>query len=180
MPHRKNLPLYVPLILFAPLVGLFVLGLRGGDPSRLPSALQGQPLPAFTLKGLGGAGGFTHTDILQKNQPALLNIWASWCAPCRQEHPLLMALQKKGVAIYGLNYKDNEKAAMRFLGQLGNPYTRIGADRTGTAAIELGVYGVPETFLISADGIILARHVGALTPDFIKTLAPHFNLAAAQ
>ncbi len=176
MPHREKLRLYVPLALFALLVGLFALGLASGDPSRLPSALQNKPLPAFALKPLGTQNGFTHTDILQNNQPSLLNIWASWCAPCRQEHPLLMALQKKGVAIYGLNYKDNEKAALRFLSQLGNPYTRMGADRTGAAAIELGVYGVPETFLISADGIILARHVGAVTPDFIKTLAPHFNL----
>jgi len=152
---------------FAPLavaVGfslLFLAGLFMGDPSRLPSAYQDKPLPAFALDGLAGAQGFSNMD-LATGRPVLLNIWASWCGPCRDEHPALMQLAEVGVPIFGLNYKDNETAAQRFLSRLGNPYRAVGADKTGAVALELGVYGVPETFLLDAQGHVVLRHVGPL------------------
>jgi cytochrome c biogenesis protein CcmG/thiol:disulfide interchange protein DsbE len=161
------------LLRFAPLglaVGFFILFLAGlsmGDPSRLPSAYQDKTLPAFSLPGLEGKSGFSNED-LATGQPVLLNIWASWCGPCRDEHPALMQLAEAGIAIYGLNYKDNEAAAARFLGRLGNPYRAMGADKTGRVALELGVYGVPETFLLDAQGRVVMRHVGPLEAQVLQ------------
>lgn len=152
---------------FAPLavaVGfslLFLAGLFMGDPSRLPSAYQDRPLPEFSLTGLQGTSGFSQAD-LATGKPVLLNVWASWCGPCRDEHPALMQLAQAGVPIFGLNYKDNEAAALRFLTRLGNPYLAVGADKTGKVALELGVYGVPETFLLDGQGRVMLRHVGPL------------------
>lgn len=167
---------YFPILGFAALIGLFVLGLQKGDPSDLPTALQDRPLPEFALAGLvDGEEGFSSEDLKQ-GRPSLLNVWASWCAPCRKEHPDLMMLQENAVPIYGLNYKDRAEAATRFLGRLGNPYEKTAADHTGRVAIELGVYGVPETFVISAEGKILDRHTGPLTEEFIKKIASLFNV----
>ena len=166
--------LLLPLLVFVGLAGLFWLALNGGDPSTLPSALVGKPVPAFTLPpieelaGDGGAvEGFSAAD-LATGQPIIVNVWASWCVPCHDEHPLLMALAKeKGVRLYGINYKDDPAAARRFLGRYGNPFARVGADRSGRVAIDWGVYGVPETYVITGDGKIALRHVGPLTEETI-------------
>ncbi|MGB6390003.1 MAG: DsbE family thiol:disulfide interchange protein [Methyloceanibacter sp.] len=167
--------LALPLLIFASLAGLFWLALYSGDPSHLPSALLGKPVPPFGLpkiEGLTGEGGgaepFGAAD-LATGQPTIVNVWASWCVPCREEHPLLMQLAKQpGVRLYGINYKDDPSAARRFLGRYGNPFARVGADRTGRVAIDWGVYGVPETYVITGDGKIAYRHVGPLTEEAIR------------
>jgi cytochrome c biogenesis protein CcmG/thiol:disulfide interchange protein DsbE len=165
--------LLVPLLVFASLAGLFWFALRGGDPSTLPSALLGKPVPQFTLppiEGLtgGAAEGFSQSD-LASGTPTIVNVWASWCVPCHDEHPLLMALAKEpGMRLYGINYKDDPAAARRFLGRYGNPFERVGTDRSGRVAIDWGVYGVPETYVITGDGKIALRHVGPLTEDIIR------------
>lgn len=152
---------FVPLGIALAFLVLFLVGLFMGDPTRLPSAYQDKKLPAFTLSGLGSLPGFDD-KALADGQPVLLNIWASWCGPCRDEHPALMQLATAKVPIFGLNYKDGEAAALRFLGRLGNPYRAVGADKSGQVALELGVYGVPETFLLDAQGRVVLRHVGPL------------------
>jgi cytochrome c biogenesis protein CcmG/thiol:disulfide interchange protein DsbE len=165
--------LLVPLLVFASLAGLFWFALRGGDPSTLPSDLLGKPVPQFTLppiEGLtgGAAEGFSQSD-LASGTPTIVNVWASWCVPCHDEHPLLMALAKEpGMRLYGINYKDDPAAARRFLGRYGNPFERVGTDRSGRVAIDWGVYGVPETYVITGDGKIALRHVGPLTEDIIR------------
>ena len=128
-------------------------------------------MPPFTLppiEGFADAEGFQATD-LAKGEPTIVNVWASWCVPCHEEHPLLLELAKQpGVRLYGINYKDDPAAARRFLGRYGNPFARVGADRSGRVAIDWGVYGVPETYVIGGDGKIAFRHVGPLTEDAIK------------
>ena len=129
---------------------LFLFALQKGDPSSLPSVLINKHVPAFSLSPLqtnhseNGFNGFDASDM-KKGDLSLLNIWASWCVPCREEHPALMSLARAGVPIYGLNYKDKPEAAIRFLSGLGNPYKKIGMDKDGRVAIGFGVYGVPET-----------------------------------
>ncbi len=166
---------FVPLVVAAIFAALFFAGLFLGDPSRLPSAYEGKLLPAFELPQLGKNEPLTH-HMLATGSPVLVNIWASWCAPCRQEHPALMHLADQGVAIFGLNYKDNLPAARRFLGRLGNPYRAIGVDKNGQVALDMGVYGVPETFLLDGEGRVVLRHVGALTEDVLTTkILPYFS-----
>lgn len=164
----------IPVILFGALSLLFLVQLLTGDPSRVPSALIGKTVPAQNLPALAGLTrgerdipGFDATT-LKAGKVSIVNVFASWCAPCRVEHPLLMEmaasdLARSGkLAIIGLNYKDEPENARRFLGALGNPYARVGADRDGRNAIEWGVYGVPETFLIGPDGVVLDKLVGPL------------------
>jgi cytochrome c biogenesis protein CcmG/thiol:disulfide interchange protein DsbE len=166
----------LPLVVFVGLAGLFWYALHTGDPSRLPSAMIGKPVPQFDLpplKGLKGKDGapvpgFSAAD-LAGGKPTIVNVFASWCVPCLQEHPTLLALSKKpGIRIFAINYKDDQDSARRFLGRYGNPFTRVGVDRTGRTAIDFGVYGVPETYVITADGKIAYRHVGPLTEQAIK------------
>jgi len=159
---------YAPLVIAAGFFLVFYFALFGGDPGRLPSALEGKRLPSFSLAWQGKEAALTARDLVT-GQPVLLNVFASWCGPCRDEHPLLMQLAAQGVPIFGLNMKDAPDAAQRFLGQLGNPYRAIGADRSGRVGIELGVYGVPETFVLDAQGRVLTRYAGPLTPDVLKT-----------
>jgi len=167
----------LPFVIFAALAGLFWYALHTGDPSRLPSAMLGKPVPDFTLTPLDGLKGedgaavpsFDATD-LAAGQPTIVNIFASWCVPCLQEHPLLMALaEEPGLRIFAINYKDDPASARRFLGRYGNPFARVGTDRSGRVAIDFGVYGVPETYVISSDGKIAYRHVGPLTEEAIAT-----------
>jgi cytochrome c biogenesis protein CcmG/thiol:disulfide interchange protein DsbE len=168
----RRLLYLIPVLVFAGIgIGL-ALGLTR-DPSILPSALIGKPVPDFKLPGVAGLDrpGLSSADL--KGKPALVNVFASWCVPCRAEQPLLLRLADSGVPIYGINYKDKPGQVNAWLNQLGNPYKRIGADQSGRVAIDWGVYGVPETFVIDADGRIRHKFVGPLMPqDVDQTLLP--------
>lgn len=181
-PRRRSLVFYLPILVFAGLVVLFLFRFKAGDPSTLPSALLGKPVPSFALPAVEGLDrpGFATADFTS-GKVALVNVFASWCAPCHQEHPLLMELAKDTrFVIFGINQKDKPENARRFLGKLGNPYARVGADAEGRASIEWGVYGVPETFVVSGDGRILYRHVGPITEASLKTkLMPEIEKALA-
>jgi cytochrome c biogenesis protein CcmG/thiol:disulfide interchange protein DsbE len=168
----RRLIFALPLLVFAAVGVYFYLGL-GRDPSAVPSALLDRPVPAFDLPPLLEAKpGLAQSDLGQ-GRPALVNVFASWCAPCKAEHPLLMRLAAEGVPVHGINYKDRPEDARRFLAQLGDPYARIGVDRDGRAAIEWGVYGVPETFVVDGAGRIRHRHVGPLTErDLDRVIRP--------
>ena len=165
-----------PLAIFAVLAAIFAFALRSGDPSKLPSALIGKHVPAIELApvegltdGNGPVGGFTGID-LAKGHVSVVNFWASWCLPCVQEHPLLVALKERtGVRVYGVNYKDQPAAARRFLGRYGNPFVAVGVDGNGRAAIEWGVYGMPETFVVNGRGEIVYKHVGPITPEALES-----------
>lgn len=173
---RSLLLAILPLAVFLALAGIFYKQLAaGGGSMDIPSALVGKPAPATTLEPLAGLLENGEqvpalTPEVLSGEYTLVNIWASWCAPCRLEHPLLVALGQSGeLRIAGLNYKDSRENALRFLGQLGNPYHAVGIDPNGRAAIEWGVYGVPETFLVGPDGTILHKHVGPLTAEVLET-----------
>ncbi|HEX4872343.1 MAG TPA: DsbE family thiol:disulfide interchange protein [Nevskiaceae bacterium] len=150
----------IPLALALGLVALLGVGLTL-KPGEVPSPLIGKPVPAFALPVLGGDG--LQDQRLLQGRPRLVNFWASWCTPCLEEHPLLLRLaREQGVEIIGINYKDEPAAAQAWLSRHGNPFQLILADRLGSAGLDWGVYGVPETFLIGADGRILAKHIGPL------------------
>ncbi|HTV68040.1 MAG TPA: DsbE family thiol:disulfide interchange protein [Rhizobiaceae bacterium] len=180
-PTRKRSKLvFLPLIFFAALAGVFLMQLLSGrDISVVPSALIGEPAPETHLPPLAGANLPGIESSAFAGKVTLVNVWASWCAPCREEHPLLVELAKdKRFAIAGLNYKDRPENAKTFLDGLGNPYSAIGVDETGRTGIEWGVYGVPETFLVGKDGVILFKHVGPLTLDAVRTaLLPEIEKA---
>jgi cytochrome c biogenesis protein CcmG/thiol:disulfide interchange protein DsbE len=171
----SRLGLALPFLLFAVLAALFWYALYGGDPSRLPSALIGKPVSEFNLPPIdglladsGAVPGFSSSDLAQ-GEPTIVNVFASWCAECQAEHPLLLSLAKEpGVRLFGIDYKDDSASARRFLGRYGNPYTRVGADAYGRVAIDFGVYGVPETYVVTGDGKIAYRHVGPLSEAAIK------------
>lgn len=162
----------VPLIGFAALVGLFIVGL-GKDPSTIPSPLLGRPAPAFNLPQLIDAQA-TFSPEQMKGQVWILNVWASWCVSCRQEHPLFVELSRKSIVpIYGLNYKDDPNDGRRWLSQLGNPYVVSVSDLSGDVGIDYGVYGVPESFVIDKEGVVRYKHVGPVTrEDWKKTFEP--------
>jgi cytochrome c biogenesis protein CcmG, thiol:disulfide interchange protein DsbE len=164
----KTLKFLIPLALFLVLAGFLARGLKL-DPREVPSPLIGKPAPVFTLSRLEAADRLVKREELL-GKPWVLNVWASWCAPCREEHPLLVEFAKRKLApVYGLNYKDTRPNAQNFLRQLGNPYEASLFDGDGRVGIDFGVYGVPETFVIDAQGIIRFKHVGPLTPDVIRT-----------
>jgi cytochrome c biogenesis protein CcmG/thiol:disulfide interchange protein DsbE len=165
--------LYVlPVLVFVGVgIGLAV-GLTR-DPSTLPSALIDKPVPTFELPPIEGMPGDGLSSADLEGQVSLVNVFASWCVPCRAEHPLLMALAERSVVINGIDYKDPAEQAAEWLHELGNPFARIGADRSGRVAIDFGVYGVPETFVVDRDGRIRHRHVGPLRArDVEETLLP--------
>lgn len=187
-PRRRSAMVVVPVVLFLALAAVFAFALKTGDPSKLPSALIGKRAPAITLQGLDGlvdgprtVPGFSATE-LAAGKPIVVNFWASWCGPCVDEHPLLMALKARhGVTILGVNYKDQPAAARRFLGRYGNPFEAVGVDGNGRAAIEWGVYGMPETFVLNGQGEIVHKHVGPLTPAAIETkILPALKAAGAK
>ena len=167
---------FVPLIIVGALTLLFMIALYSGDPSRLPSALIGKPVPQFSLppvEGIAQTGRATPsfgTPELASGQVSIVNVWASWCGPCIQEHPLLTSLKQQdpGIKLMGINYKDEPQAALRFLNRLGNPYDALGADRTGRVAIDWGVYGVPETYVVDGKGQIVHKVVGPLSEAIIR------------
>ena len=152
----------IPFVVFTLLVVFFWRGLAL-DPHHLPSAQLGKSLPAFKLPRLGDNQGVM-SDSTLRGHVALLNVWASWCAACTEEQFFLLQLAREGVLIYGLNYKDKPDDASTWLAEWGNPYKVVGMDITGKVAIDLGVYGAPETFLVDTSGIIRYRHVGVLNP----------------
>jgi cytochrome c biogenesis protein CcmG, thiol:disulfide interchange protein DsbE len=163
----------LPLIGFGVLAAFFLVRLYGGDPSRIPSALIGQPAPQTALPALEGLmrDGTAVPGLdpsMFKGKVSLVNVWASWCVPCHDEAPLLTELGKdKRLQLVGINYKDVAENARRFLGRYGNPFSVVGVDGNGRAAIEWGVYGVPETFIVGRDGTIVYKLVGPITPENI-------------
>jgi cytochrome c biogenesis protein CcmG, thiol:disulfide interchange protein DsbE len=182
---RKSRLALLPIVLFGAIGLMFFLALRTSDPSKLPSTLIGKPAPKLelaALEGLNDSGrtvpGITPADLM-RGTPVIVNFWASWCAPCVGEHPLLIILKEKsGVPLIGVNYKDQAAGARRFLGRYGNPFNAVGVDPNGRAAIEWGVYGMPETFIVDAQGRIAYKHIGALTPEAVDTvLIPAINKA---
>lgn len=168
-----------PLVALVALIGLFAFNLDR-DPQFVPSALLNKPVPDMSLPAIDDTidkPGFAPSDFT--GQVTLVNVFASWCIPCRDEHPLLMQMAREGVVIYGINQKDAPENARKFLNDLGNPYTRIGADRDGRAAIEWGVYGVPESFVVNAQGVITYKHTGPLNQNSIEQgLKPALAAAA--
>lgn len=173
----------LPLILFLGLAGVFGSQLLADkDSSIIPSALIGERAPALALQPLEGSGVPTLDKAAFAGKLTLVNVWASWCVPCRHEHPLILRLSKDTrLNVVGLNYKDKPENALRFLGELGNPFAAIGVDPNGKAAIDWGVYGIPESYLVSADGTILYKKVGPfddravreeLMPAIEKALTP--------
>ena len=156
-----------PLLLFALLVALLHDGLDK-DPSKLPSAFLAKPLPQFNAPFLEGGETFTSTDLA--GEVWLLNIWASWCGPCLLEHPNVTWLAEQGIPVVGLNYKDARQNALAWLQRNSNPFTHTVQDLDGRIGIELGVYGVPETFLVDGNGMVVHKHVGPMTAEDAKAL----------
>ena len=155
----------LPLIVFVALAAIFLMRLDSSvGPDVVPSVLIGKPAPDFSLPALAGAGvpGLSRADL--DGQPTLVNIFASWCVPCRQEHPVLERIAKDGrIRLVGIDYKDKPANALALLHDAGNPYAAIGTDETGRTFIDWGAYGVPETYLVGADGIIVKKYIGPLT-----------------
>ena len=185
-PTRRRLLVLLPLLIFLALAALFFFRLGSGDPSRIPSALIGRPVPQTDLPPI--------PSLARDGQPVpgmaaaefqgpvtLLNVWASWCVPCHDEAPLLMQLaEDKRIRVVGINYKDRPADARRFLGRYGNPFAAVGADENGRASIDWGVYGVPETFLVGRDGRIAYKLVGPITPQNLDSvLKPQIEKALA-
>ena len=185
-PRQPGFLVLLPIAVFAALAILFAIRLGAGDPSRVPSALIGRKVPGFDLPPLAGVAasggaalpGLADRDLVGKGV-TIVNVWASWCGPCRVEHPLLERLAREpGARMVGMNYKDKPEAAARFLQILGNPFSAIGRDETGRTAIDWGVYGVPETFIIGTDGTVRHKHVGPLTPESLPAFQAALKAAA--
>lgn len=174
-PWRRRALLLAPLGLAAA-AGLGFLGMLRGlrtgdyDPRGVPSALIGRPVPDFALPPLEGSGrpGLAAADLRAPGRPVLVNFFASWCLPCVVEHPMLMRLSRQGVPVHGVSYKDRPADSLAFLRRHGNPYDRLGVDEPGRVAIEWGLYGVPETYLLDREGIIRWRWAGPLTEEVLR------------
>ena len=173
-----------PFLIFAGLAAVFMVGLQG-DPSKLPSALLDKPAPSLDLPALEGLTrnnspipGLASSE-LTGNGVTVVNVFASWCGPCRDEHPQLVELAKRtDIRVIGLNYKDQRENAVRFLNALGNPYSAVGVDATGRTAVDWGVYGVPETFIINNEGKIVYKFTGPISPSkLIEELVPAIEKA---
>lgn len=164
----KSLRFFIPLLALGALVIFLGAGLKL-NPKEVPSPLIGKPSPQFNLPRLDNAA--THIrreDMLGKVW--MLNVWASWCVACREEHPLLVEFsRKKLLPIYGLNYKDDRNAGLKWLGNFGNPYDASLFDQDGRVGIDFGVYGVPETFIMDREGVVRFKQIGPLTPEVIRT-----------
>jgi cytochrome c biogenesis protein CcmG, thiol:disulfide interchange protein DsbE len=185
--RRRSVFVLLPLMAFLLLAGLLFFRLGSGDPSRIPSALIGHSIPPTDLPALAGlerngqpVPGLTNDTF--KGAVTLVNVWASWCVPCHDEAPLLEQLSNdKRIQIVGINYKDSPDNARRFLNRYGNPFTAAGADENGRTAIDWGVYGVPETFLVGRDGRIAYKLIGPINADNLaKVLEPEIEKAAAR
>lgn len=177
MAERRISPLMIlPPVIFIALAVMFYVGMNRDDPRALPSTREGQVAPPLTLSELGGGAPFG-AEELQADGVKLVNFWASWCTPCRAEHPQLEQLAREGVVIYGINYKDDPSKALRFLSDMGNPFTALAADPQGRTAIDWGLYGVPETFIIDGNGVVVKRFAGPIT---VKVLEETIRPAMAQ
>ncbi|MBW6494806.1 MAG: DsbE family thiol:disulfide interchange protein [Burkholderiaceae bacterium] len=169
---RGRFAVYTPLVIFLVMAVFLGIGLTM-DPRELPSPLIGKAVPVFSLPAVKGRElGLASADL--KGEVSLVNVFASWCVACREEHPLWMQMARSGVVpIHGLNYKDKPDDAQAWLDELGDPYTRTGADISGRVGIDWGVYGVPETFVIDRNGVIAYKHIGAITPKALdETIMP--------
>lgn len=177
----KVSPLMIlPPVLFAGLAGLFFFGMQRENPDALPSALEGRPAPAVQVTQLADKKPFKDSD-LRGGDVKLVNYWASWCAPCRVEHPHLETLADQGVTIYGVNYKDKPDNALKFLEELGDPYTALGADANGRMALDWGLYGVPETYVLDKNGQIVLRFAGPITEKVLEsTILPAIEEARSR
>ncbi|MDB5506987.1 MAG: Cytochrome c-type biosis protein CcmG/DsbE, thiol:disulfide oxidoreductase [Devosia sp.] len=174
----KYLLFALPLLILAGLVAVFATSLNR-DPSLVPSVLIDKPAPQFTLAAVDGLDVPGFDTAALKGEVTVVNVFASWCIPCRDEHPLLLALSD-GVRLFGINQKDAPENAAKFLAELGNPYDAVGADTDNRVSIDWGVYGVPETFVVDANGVITYKHVGPLFPEAIETgLLPAIEKARA-
>jgi cytochrome c biogenesis protein CcmG/thiol:disulfide interchange protein DsbE len=168
---RLRLWYLLPLLAFGGLAVALYFGL-GRSPEELPSTLIGQPVPEFALPPLPPRSDGLSDEDFAHGEVVVVNVFASWCGPCRLEHPLLVKLAEQ-FPIYGINYKDRPEDARKFLDELGDPYARIGVDESGRAAIDWGVYGVPETFVVDGEGRIRHKHIGYLTAEAVnETLRP--------
>jgi cytochrome c biogenesis protein CcmG/thiol:disulfide interchange protein DsbE len=185
-PRRVNLTAIAPVALFGVLALGFLYSLYHGDPSRLPSALIGKPAPQFNLPGIAGltengapSPGLSTAD-LGNGKVSIVNVWASWCVPCRQEQPLLGTLATRlKVPLYGVDQEDAPADAIKFLKSLGNPFAKIGADTNGRVSIDWGVYGVPETYVVDGSGKIAYKYIGPLSDEAIdQELRPAVERAA--
>jgi cytochrome c biogenesis protein CcmG, thiol:disulfide interchange protein DsbE len=166
----KRLLFLLPVALFAAVIGAFVLGLRH-DPSHITSVLINKPLPAFALPAVRDNQGLASADF--KGEPMLLNVFASWCVACREEHQMLLQLKQQGVVIQGLDWKDEAAAGARYLAENGDPYIRAGNDLSGRTGIDLGVAGVPETFVVDGRGRVRYKFIGPIdADDWENTLKP--------
>jgi cytochrome c biogenesis protein CcmG, thiol:disulfide interchange protein DsbE len=175
---RGRLIAIVPIVVFVALVALLYLRLGGGDPSKLPSALIGKPAPVLVLRPLENSvvPGLDPKDF--QGRVTLINVWGSWCGPCRDEHRFLTRLAADPrLRLVGINYKDTAENARRFLARHGNPFAAIGVDDSGRAAIEWGVYGVPETFIVGRDGRIAYKHVGPISEQTLPAVQAEIERA---
>ena len=169
-----------PPLLFAGIAALFWIGMGREDPNAIPSAMIGRDAPPMDLTTLGDAPLLTDA-VLEEDGVKLVNYWASWCAPCRVEHPILMDLAAEGIPIHGVNYKDQRANALGFLAQLGDPYTTLGMDETGRTGLDWGLYGVPETYVIDGDGRVVLRFAGPITPEVLeRRIRPAISEAMAE
>lgn len=177
---KINLYVAIPPVIFLGLAGLFYFGLTRPDSSFLPSMMIGREAPALIkVEQLREDPAPTDAD-LRASGVKLVNFWASWCAPCRAEHPILMGMAEDGVNIIGLNYKDQPDNALAFLEELDDPFAKIGTDRAGRTGLEWGVYGIPETFVIDGNGKVLYRHPGPLTQRVLEERIYPAMAAAAE
>jgi len=164
---RPYLKYLLPLAIFIVLVGFFIVGLKL-DPRVVPSPLINKPAPAFQLPQMGEAGKSVSTADM-RGKVWLLNVWASWCTACREEHPLLMDMSRRGdIPLIGMDYKDTDAEASAVLQQAGNPYRKVAVDRDGRVGIDYGVYGVPETYVIDKQGIIRYKQIGPITEEVLN------------
>ncbi len=169
-----------PPLIFAGLAVMLFIGLQRDDPNALPSTMEGRAAPTVVATALGEKPMLTDS-MLRAEGVKLVNFWASWCAPCRVEHPHLEAFAAEGIPLYGVNYKDKPANALKFLRDLGDPYTALGADPEGKMALNWGVYGVPETYVIDSNGTVILRHAGPITQRVIdSTIRPAIEKARGQ
>lgn len=165
---KRVLLAVLPLVVLVGLIAVFAMNMNR-DPSLVQSVLIDKPAPSFTLKAVAGTGveGFDTASL--KGEVTVVNVFASWCIPCREEHPMLERLKAEtGVRLFGINQRDAPENASAFLAELGNPYDRIGGDTDNRVSIDWGVYGVPETFVVDAEGVITYKHVGPISPQTLE------------